>query len=153
MRNPILITVTIGNSPTPPPKCPSSAGEIACKFLSNIMRVVFWRLSKNISNGTFVRDFECTYHYPKATIFRKCEIRVGLELFRVTECGVVFVFTFTCIGCFDCDWLHLCLASVAVLIWSGLVCFRRHVYDLRVETVKGKTKISCCLIRVFWGKT
>jgi len=35
-------------------------------------------------NDTFVRDLECIYYYPKATIFRKCVIRCELELFRVT---------------------------------------------------------------------
>jgi hypothetical protein len=38
------------------------------------------------------------------------------------------------------------------LVWlfsSGLVCFHGRVYDLGVETVKGKTKNFCCLIRVF----
>jgi len=39
--------------------------------------------------------------------------------------------------------------SLVWLFWSGLVCFHLRVYDLRVETVKGKAKKFCCLIRVF----
>jgi hypothetical protein len=112
------------------------------------MRVVFWRWIKNISNGTFVRDFECTYHYPKATIFRKCAIRVGLELFRVTECGVLLVLTFTCVGCFDCDWLHLCLASVARLVWSVSVDMST---TLEWRMWKGKLK-SLAVWFVFLGR-
>jgi hypothetical protein len=69
----------------------------------------------------FLRDFECTYHYPKATIFSNRVIRCGLEFFRVTEmrhCVGLHIYVY---WCFDWGWPHLCLASVAVLVWSGLV--------------------------------
>jgi len=55
-----------------------------------------------------MRDFECTYRYPKAKIFRKCVIRCVLELFRVTEMR-------HCVG------LHI---YVYWLFWLGSTAFR-----------------------------